>query len=84
MPGSVAGFELAREKYGSKSREELIAPAIALARDGFALTDYDAASLNKAIGMFGLDPRRTRSSCKPDGVPSWPATRWCSPTSPRR
>ena len=42
VPGSVAGFELAREKYGTKSREELIAPAIALARDGFALTDYDA------------------------------------------
>ena len=28
VPGSVAGFETAREKYGTKPREELIAPAL--------------------------------------------------------
>ncbi|NWO63292.1 gamma-glutamyltransferase, partial [Klebsiella variicola] len=34
VPGTVAGFELAREKYGTKKREELLGPAIRLARDG--------------------------------------------------
>ena len=69
VPGSVAGFELAREKYGTRSREELIAPAIALARDGFALTDYDATSLNKAAEKFGRDPAAKAIFVKPDGAP---------------
>src|SRR4030088_3005381 len=37
VPGSVAGMEHAREKYGTLSREALIAPAIAFAEDGFVL-----------------------------------------------
>ena len=35
VPGSVMGFETAREKYGTKSRADLLAPAIAFAKDGF-------------------------------------------------
>jgi gamma-glutamyltranspeptidase/glutathione hydrolase len=69
VPGSVAGFELAREKYGSRPREELIAPAIALARDGFPLTDYDASSLNKAAETFARDPAAKAIFVKPDGAP---------------
>ncbi|HRO10514.1 gamma-glutamyltransferase [Amaricoccus sp.] len=69
VPGSVAGLELAREKYGTRSREELIAPAIALARDGFALTDYDASALNDAAQMFARDPAANAIFAKPDGAP---------------
>ncbi len=46
VPGSVAGFELADKKFGSKSWADLLAPAIRLARDGFAVTDSFAASLH--------------------------------------
>src|SRR5438876_9523449 len=35
VPGSVAGLEYAREKYGTRSRGTLIAPAIAFAERGF-------------------------------------------------
>jgi len=56
VPGSVAGFELAREKYGSKSREELIAPAITLARDGFELKPGDIASLEEGNERLAQDP----------------------------
>jgi len=56
VPGSVAGFELAREKYGSKSREELIAPAITLARDGFELKPGDIASLAEGNERLAQDP----------------------------
>jgi gamma-glutamyltranspeptidase/glutathione hydrolase len=35
VPGSVAGLEYARAKYGTLPREPLIAPAIALAEEGF-------------------------------------------------
>ena len=41
VPGTVLGLETARKEFGSKSREELMAPAIALARDGFVLSDGD-------------------------------------------
>ena len=37
VPGSVLGFETARTKYGTLSREKLMEPAIRLARDGFKL-----------------------------------------------
>jgi gamma-glutamyltranspeptidase/glutathione hydrolase len=41
VPGTVAGLALAERKYGSGrfTLAELIAPAIALARDGFPVTD---------------------------------------------
>lgn len=41
VPGTVMGLEYARERYGTMSREELLAPAIALARDGFELVPGD-------------------------------------------
>src|SRR5690625_1562878 len=41
VPGTVMGLEHARENYGTMSREELLAPAIALARDGFILVQGD-------------------------------------------
>lgn len=56
VPGSVAGLELAREKYGSRPRAELIAPAIALARDGFALEAGDVAAFAEGNDMLAQDP----------------------------
>ena len=42
VPGSVAGLVYAEKKYGKLSLEQVIAPAIKLAEDGFALTVEDA------------------------------------------
>ena len=41
VPGTVAGLALAEQKYGSGkfTLADLIAPAIAMARDGIAVTD---------------------------------------------
>ncbi|MGV1816479.1 gamma-glutamyltransferase, partial [Rhizobium rhizogenes] len=47
VPGSVMGFETAREKYGTKTRQELMAPAIRYAKEGFTLNQADAAELNE-------------------------------------
>src|SRR5580698_809395 len=38
VPGTVMGFETAREKYATLPRATLIAPAIKLAEEGFVLT----------------------------------------------
>ena len=50
VPGTVAGLALAHERYGSGkfTLAQLIAPAIALARDGFAVDDDLADSLPRA------------------------------------
>src|SRR5688572_5793304 len=37
VPGTVSGFEFVREKYGTLSRERLVAPAVRLAEKGFML-----------------------------------------------
>src|SRR5262249_28184985 len=51
VPGTVARLALAEQKYGSGkfTRSELIAPAIAMARDGIAVTD-DAADSLPSVG----------------------------------
>jgi len=56
VPGTVAGLEYARAKYGTRPRAALIAPAIALARDGFVLSQGDAALLADATQDFTQDP----------------------------
>ncbi len=47
VPGSVAGLVYAEEKFGKLSLEKVIAPAIKLARDGFALAYEDASDLRE-------------------------------------
>jgi len=46
VPGSVAGFEAAHKKFGSKPWAQLLAPAIKLARDGFPVSAPFAESLS--------------------------------------
>jgi gamma-glutamyltranspeptidase / glutathione hydrolase len=52
IPGTVAGMWLAHQRYGSKPWAELIAPAIALAREGHALDAAHAASLARAVDQM--------------------------------
>jgi gamma-glutamyltranspeptidase/glutathione hydrolase len=55
VPGSVAGLEYAREKYGTRPRGTLIAPAIAFAEKGFVLDEGDIALLTTATDDFHDD-----------------------------
>jgi gamma-glutamyltranspeptidase/glutathione hydrolase len=48
VPGTVAGLEYARKKYGTMLRAALIGPAIQLAEDGFALEQGDVDMLASA------------------------------------
>ena len=55
IPGSVAGFEDARTKYGTMTRAKLIAPAIKLAQQGFVLQEGDVDMLKTATADFKKD-----------------------------
>lgn len=55
VPGTVSGMEYAREKYGTRSRTELIAPAIRLADKGFALDQGDIDMLLTSTKDFQED-----------------------------
>ncbi|PDS79220.1 gamma-glutamyltransferase [Rhizobium sp. L43] len=69
VPGSVMGFETAREKYGTKSRQDLIAPALRFAKDGFTLEQGDAASLAGSAKRLAKDEAAAKIFLKPDGKP---------------
>ena len=56
VPGSVSGLEWAREKYGTLKRQELLAPSITLADQGFVLDQGDIDMLHTATGDFRKDP----------------------------
>jgi gamma-glutamyltranspeptidase/glutathione hydrolase len=69
VPGSVAGFETARAKYGTLSRQDLMAPAIALAKDGFLLDQGDAATFARGAERLAKDPEAAKIFLKADGSP---------------
>jgi gamma-glutamyltranspeptidase/glutathione hydrolase len=69
VPGSVAGFEMAREKFGSKSRAELMAPAIKLAKEGFTFNQGDANTLARGAKRLAKDKAAAAVFLKADGKP---------------
>ncbi len=72
VPGSVAGLLHALENYGSLPLADVIAPAIALARDGIEV-DYDLASaLASSEKLLSRHPF-TRETFFKDGQPRYAA-----------
>jgi gamma-glutamyltranspeptidase/glutathione hydrolase len=71
VPGTVAGLALALEKYGSGkfSLAQLLEPAIALARDGFIVTDDIADTLPGWYPRLARWPSSAKIFAKPDGTP---------------
>ena len=56
VPGSVAGLDQALTAYGTMTRQQVMAPAIKLAEDGFTLQAGDIAILKKATRKFSGQP----------------------------
>ena len=56
VPGSAAGLELARVRYGTMGRAALMGPAIRLAREGFVLTPGDIQVIATATEGLRRDP----------------------------
>ncbi len=74
-PGMVAGLALALERYGTMSLAQVMAPAIRLARDGFAISSYHVDMMAwKRPRLEGRFPETMRIHYPPDGValePGW-------------
>ena len=70
VPGSVSGFELAREKYGTMSRAALIGPAIRFAEKGFTLEQGDVDMFRTAAKDMASDPASAKIFLVDGGAPA--------------
>jgi gamma-glutamyltranspeptidase / glutathione hydrolase len=69
VPGSVAGMLDVLEKYGTLSRQKVIAPAIRLAKDGFVLNDDLGREFSEEADDFRKYPGSAKIFLKKDGTP---------------
>jgi gamma-glutamyltranspeptidase/glutathione hydrolase len=68
VPGCVDGWEALTERYANLTLADTLAPAIAIAREGFTVSLELAASLRRLTDMIGSQP--SASSLYPDGSPA--------------
>jgi gamma-glutamyltranspeptidase/glutathione hydrolase len=61
VPGSLAGLALALERYGTMQWKDVLAPAIALARDGFETDWYLALNHAKSVEELVVFPATART-----------------------
>jgi gamma-glutamyltranspeptidase/glutathione hydrolase len=71
VPGTVAGFALAHEKYGTGEWSAVVEPAVKLATEGWALPENLARALNSRVTNENALPGIVAGYAK-DGVP-WEA-----------
>jgi gamma-glutamyltranspeptidase / glutathione hydrolase len=67
IPGLPAALLLALERYGTMSRQQVLAPAIRYAEEGFALTPDQAQFISAAADELRAHPASARYFLKPDG-----------------
>ena len=68
VPGTVRGLGLAHAKYGKAPWADLVRPAVALARDGFVISDTLARSLNAQLfPRNAVDPVNVPEDLEPQG-----------------
>ena len=71
VPGTVAGLALALEKYGSGhfTLADILAPSLALARDGFPIADDIADTLPSMVRRMQRWPASLKIFSRADGAP---------------
>lgn len=67
VPGTVAGMQLALDKYGTMSLRDVIQPAIQLAEDGFEVSADLSDSLKALEARLKRWPSTAKVFYKPDG-----------------
>ncbi|MEN6670672.1 gamma-glutamyltransferase [Psychrobacter sp. B38] len=79
VPGTVAGLLKALEEHGTMSREQVMAPAIALAEDGIEVTAGLSESLEALSDRMQKWPSTKKVFFKPDGSTYQPGERLKQP-----
>ena len=72
MPGNLAGWCELASRYGRKPLSDILAPAIALAQDGFALSEFGVAEFNEQAPLLEAWPELYpgfAATYLPDGGP---------------
>ncbi|OVZ83032.1 gamma-glutamyltransferase [Yersinia kristensenii] len=75
VPGTVLGMDSAQKKYGKLTRQQVMAPAIKLAREGFVLTRADTDILDTTVKRFRQDPESARIFLRQNGEALQPGDR---------
>lgn len=75
VPGTVLGLDTAQRKYGKLTRQQVMEPAIRLAREGFILNRGDTDILDTTIAKFRDDPEAARIFLRENGDPLQPGDR---------
>jgi gamma-glutamyltranspeptidase / glutathione hydrolase len=68
VPGDIAGLAAALHRFGTMKFQQVAAPTIKLARDGFALTPHLAHEIAWASSSIKRDPALASTFLKPDGT----------------
>ena len=79
VPGTVAGLLMAQEKYGKLERKTVLAPAIALARDGFPISFAQHFELRSRAEQLARNPEAKRLFLQEDGSALDIGTLWRQP-----
>jgi gamma-glutamyltranspeptidase/glutathione hydrolase len=79
VPGSVAGLTYALRAYGSRPLHTVMAPAIALARDGFEVSWALSDSLASATGLLARNAAARAALLQADATAPPPGSRLAQP-----
>jgi gamma-glutamyltranspeptidase / glutathione hydrolase len=79
VPGTVAGLLYALEKYGTLTREQVLAPAIALANNGFPVSFALSYEINASAERLLKNPAAKHLFFKADGTAYQIGENWRQP-----
>ncbi len=70
VPGTLAGLQLALDRYGTQPFRQVVQPALRYARDGFEVSSSLASALRTLRNQLRKDPASARWLLKQDEPPS--------------
>ena len=79
VPGTVAGLEMAHQRFGSMPWEDLVQPAVDLARDGMPISWYLHDSFKRLNPHWERYPSSAKVFLKEDGSFYEPGDTWKQP-----
>ncbi len=68
VPGEIAGIDTALKRFGTMKFQQVAAPAIKLARDGFPVSEHLAGEIKSNVSILAMDPGLKEVFLKEDGT----------------